>query len=46
MPKKTRKNITIDVELLKWVEQQIQSKRFASLSHAVEYALEKLRREK
>lgn len=40
---KTRKMITVDRELLEWVEKQIESKRFASFSHAVEYALTKLK---
>lgn len=40
---KNRKNITIDPELLSWVEEQIRKKRFASLSHAIEYALTQLK---
>jgi len=40
---KLRKNVTIDETLVKWVEQQIKAKRFASLSHAIEYALTKLK---
>ncbi len=36
---KLRKNVTIDDKLIKWVEEQIRKKRFASLSHAIEYAL-------
>lgn len=42
---KLRKNVTIDDELIKWVEKQIKAKRFASLSHAIEYALTKLKEE-
>jgi len=38
-----RKNVTIDDELIKWVETQIKKKRFASLSHALEFALTKLK---
>ena len=40
---KVRKNVTIDNELIKWVETEIKKKRFASLSHAIEYALTKLK---
>lgn len=38
MTKKT-KTISIGSKLLDWVNEQIQEKRFASLSHAIEYAL-------
>ena len=44
MPKE-RKTITIDGEILKWVQAQIEDKRFASISHAIEYALNKLMKE-
>jgi len=44
MPKE-RKTITIDGKILKWVETQIEDKRFASISHAIEYALNKLMKE-
>ena len=45
MGKKTQKTVTIDPELLKWVEKQIEDKRFASFSHAIEFALAKLMKE-
>ena len=44
MPK-ARRTITLDREILKWIEGQIEEKRFASLSHAIEYALNKLIKE-
>jgi len=36
---KRKIGVTVDEELIKWVQEQIKKKRFASLSHAVEYAL-------
>ena len=42
---KLRKNVTIDERLIEWVETQIEKKRFASLSHAIEFALMKLKEE-
>ena len=41
MPK-ARRTITLDRKILEWAEKEIEEKRFASLSHAVEYALTKL----
>lgn len=38
-------SVSIDRELLDWIETQIKSKRFAHRSHAIEYALERLRKE-
>lgn len=34
--------MTIDAELMKWIAKQIQIRRFANNSHAVEYAIAKL----
>ena len=42
---KVSKSVTIDSKLLEWVETQIEEKRFASLSHAVELALYLLKKE-
>jgi Arc/MetJ-type ribon-helix-helix transcriptional regulator len=44
MPK-IPKTITIDEELLDWIEQKIKDKEFASLSHAVEKALYELKKQ-
>jgi Arc/MetJ-type ribon-helix-helix transcriptional regulator len=33
---------TIDEELVKWIDLEIEKKRFASRSHAIEYALKQL----
>jgi len=42
---KVKKTVTIDAELLKWIEKMIEAKEFGSLSHAIEKALVKLRKE-
>jgi Arc/MetJ-type ribon-helix-helix transcriptional regulator len=41
---KKKTSISLDYQLLSWVESKINEKRFASVSHAVEYALEELRK--
>jgi Arc/MetJ-type ribon-helix-helix transcriptional regulator len=46
MGKKKTISISIDEESLKWIDQQIESKRFAHRSHAFEYAIEQLRKGK
>lgn len=33
---------TIDEELINWIDSEIKKKRFASRSHAIEYALKQL----
>jgi Arc/MetJ-type ribon-helix-helix transcriptional regulator len=40
---RAKMSVTIDVELIKWVEQQIKKQKFRNKSHAVEYALIKLK---
>jgi Arc/MetJ-type ribon-helix-helix transcriptional regulator len=46
MRRKIRTSIAIDQELHDWVQEMIKRKRFASASHAVEYALTHLKEEK
>ena len=41
---KRKTSVSLDTELLAWIEKKIKEKKFASVSHAVEYALEELRR--
>lgn len=43
MGQKVRINMALDSDLLAWVEQMVQKKRFASRTHAVEYALQRLK---
>jgi Arc/MetJ-type ribon-helix-helix transcriptional regulator len=45
MGKKKTITISIDKDLLKWIESQVEAVRFANRSHVFEYAIEKLRRE-
>lgn len=44
MGKKLKTSVAIDTELLKWIDEQIRLHRFANRTHAVEFALEELRR--
>ncbi len=37
-------SISIDEDLLQWIDKQVKTKRFAHRSHAFEYAIEQLRR--
>ena len=46
MPKKSRKiktSVALDERLIEWIDEQVETRRFASRTHAVEYALEQLR---
>lgn len=42
LPRKKRKDVTLSDEVYKWIEQQIEEARFASFSHAVEFAVRQL----
>ncbi|MFP3131406.1 MAG: ribbon-helix-helix domain-containing protein [Nitrososphaeria archaeon] len=46
MGKKIKTSVSIDKDLLKWVDEMLKTKRFASRTHAIEYALQKLKEEK
>ena len=39
---KKKVSVAIDESLLQWIHEQIQKKRFASVSHAVNYALNEI----
>jgi Arc/MetJ-type ribon-helix-helix transcriptional regulator len=41
--RKIKTSVALDEELLKWIDSQIKTKRFANRTHAIEYALERLR---
>jgi len=41
---KKKTSVSLDEELLDWIEKKIKERKFASVSHAVEYALEELRK--
>ena len=42
---KRKTSVSLDEETLTWIEKKIKEKKFASVSHAVEYAIEQLRRQ-
>lgn len=42
---KVKKTVTLDSELIEWLEQKIKEKEFGSLSHAIEKGLTHLKRE-
>jgi len=45
MGRKLKTSVALDEDLLRWIDGMIKRKVFASRSHAIEYALECLRRE-
>ena len=40
---KVKKTVTLDEDLIKWIEKMIEKKEFGSISHAIEKALVKLK---
>jgi Arc/MetJ-type ribon-helix-helix transcriptional regulator len=45
MNKKIKTSVSLDQDTLKWMDEQIKTKRFRNRSHIMEYALEQLKRE-
>lgn len=43
MGKKLKTSIAMDEDLLEWIDSQIKTKRFATRTHAIEYAVQKLK---
>lgn len=43
MARKVKTSIALDEDLLVWMDQMIERKRFANRTHAIEYALQRLR---
>lgn len=43
LARKIKTSIALDEDLLKWIDTQIKTRRFANRTHAIEYALERLR---
>ena len=43
MGKKIKTSVALDEELLEWIDKLIASKRFANRTHAIEYALQRLK---
>jgi len=42
---KKKTSVTLEEDTLKWIRKKIEEKRFRSVSHTVEFAIEKLKRE-
>jgi Arc/MetJ-type ribon-helix-helix transcriptional regulator len=40
---KTKTSVTLDDALLGWVDKEIEKKRFANRTHAIEFALQQLK---
>ena len=43
MMAKIKTSIALDKELIEWIDKMIKTKRFANRTHAIEYALQKMR---
>ena len=43
MKKKLKTSVSLERDLLEWVDKMVEAKRFASRTHAIEYALQRLR---
>lgn len=43
MARKVKTSVALDEDLLSWIDKLIRSKRFASRTHAIEYALQRLK---
>ncbi|MGC8693534.1 MAG: ribbon-helix-helix domain-containing protein [Thermoplasmata archaeon] len=41
--KKLKVSVSVDEDLLEWVQEEIEKKRFASVSHAINFALHRLK---
>jgi Arc/MetJ-type ribon-helix-helix transcriptional regulator len=41
--KKLKTSVALDVVLLEWIDDQVKRKRFANRTHAIEYAIQKLK---
>jgi Arc/MetJ-type ribon-helix-helix transcriptional regulator len=43
MGKKVKTSVALDSDLLAWIDRQIETKRYASRTHCIEYAIMKLK---
>jgi Arc/MetJ-type ribon-helix-helix transcriptional regulator len=43
MGKKIKTSFSIDEETLKWIDEQVETKKFRSRSHVIDYAIEQLK---
>jgi Arc/MetJ-type ribon-helix-helix transcriptional regulator len=46
MSKKIKTSISLDQETLKWMDEQIETKKYRNRSHIIEYAIEQLKTQK
>jgi Arc/MetJ-type ribon-helix-helix transcriptional regulator len=44
MGKKIKTSVSLDEDILKWMDAQITTKKFRNKSHLMEYAIEEMRR--
>lgn len=44
MGKKIKTSTSLDEETLKWMDEQIETKKFRSRSHVIDYAIEQLKK--
>jgi len=43
MGRKVKTSIALDEDLIMWIDEMVKTKRFANRTHAIEFALQKLR---
>jgi len=43
---RVRVTVTVDNELVQWIDAEVKTKRFRNRSHAIEYAIAKLKEKK
>ncbi|QQG48549.1 MAG: hypothetical protein HY247_07350 [archaeon] len=43
MAKKLKTSVSLDRDLLAWIDAQIKTKRFSNRTHAIEFALQRLK---
>jgi Arc/MetJ-type ribon-helix-helix transcriptional regulator len=44
MVRKIKTSVSLDAETLKWMDAQIETKKFRNRSHIIEYAIEELKK--
>jgi Arc/MetJ-type ribon-helix-helix transcriptional regulator len=43
MAKKMKTSIALDMDLISWIDDQVKTRKYASRSHCIEYAITKLK---
>lgn len=44
--RRVKVTVTVDKELVEWIDQQVEKRRFRNRSHGIEYAIAKLKEKK